>query len=49
MRLEGLSILSLRENENGGVIVKRVLYYNEADMLKQLGYTIIPPTIESEE
>jgi steroid delta-isomerase-like uncharacterized protein len=49
MRLEGLSILSLRENENGGVIVKRVLYYNEADMLKQLGYTIIPPTFESEE
>ncbi len=44
MRVEGVGILRVVD----GKIVERLIYYNEATMLRQLGYTIIPPTIEGE-
>ena len=45
MRIEGVGILRVVD----GKIVERLMYYNEAAMLIQLGYTITPPTIEGEE
>ena len=45
MQCEGVGILHVVD----GKIVERLIYYNEADMLTQLGYTIAPPTIEGEE
>jgi len=45
MRIEGIGILHIVD----GKIVERVMYYNQAAQLVQLGYTITPPTIEVEE
>ena len=45
MQFEGVGILRVVD----GKIVERVMYYNEAARLVQLGYTIAPPTIEVEE
>ena len=45
MQIEGVGILRVVD----GKIVERVMYYNEAARLVQLGYTIAPPTIEVEE
>ena len=45
MQFEGVGILRVID----GKIVERVMYYNEAARLVQLGYTIAPPTIEVEE
>lgn len=45
VRIEGVGILRVVN----GKIVERLIYYNEAAMLIQLGYTITPPTIEGEE
>jgi steroid delta-isomerase-like uncharacterized protein len=42
MQCEGGGILHVVD----GKIVERLIFYNEADMLTQLGYTITPPTIE---
>jgi len=39
MRLEGVGILRVVN----GKIVERLIYYNEATQLRQLGYTITPP------
>jgi len=45
MRIEGIGILHIVD----GKIVERLMYYNQAAQLMQLGYTISPPTIEVEE
>ena len=45
MQCEGVGILHVVDEK----IVERLIYYNEASMLGQLGYTITPPTIEGEE
>lgn len=39
VRMEGVGILRVVN----GKIVERLIYYNEATQLRQLGYTIIPP------
>jgi len=44
-RHEGVGILRVVD----GKIIERLAYYNEATVLRQLGYTITPPTIEGEE
>lgn len=45
MRIEGVGIIRVVN----GKIAERLIYYNEATVLRQLGYTITPPTIEGEE
>ena len=45
VQVEGVGILRVVN----GKIVERLIYYNEATLLRQLGYTITPPTIEGEE
>ena len=45
MRVEGVGILRVAN----GKIVERLIYYNDATMLRQLGYTITPPSTEGEE
>jgi steroid delta-isomerase-like uncharacterized protein len=44
MQFEGIGILYIVD----GKIVERVMYYNQAAQLVQLGYTIAPPAIEVE-
>jgi steroid delta-isomerase-like uncharacterized protein len=44
-RIEGVGILRVAN----GKIVERLAYYNQATMLRQLGYTITLPSTESEE
>ncbi len=43
VNINGLSHLSFDKN---GKISKEVLYYNELELLQQLGYTLIPPNLE---
>jgi len=45
VRAEGVGILRVVN----GKIVERLIYYNDATMLRQLGYTITPPSTEGEE
>ena len=45
IRIEGVGILRVVD----GKIVERLPYYNEATMLRQLGYTITPPQEPSEQ
>ena len=45
IQIEGVGILRVVN----GKIIERLIYYNEATVLRQLGYTITPPTIEGEE
>ena len=45
MRVEGVGILRVVD----GKIVERLLYFNEASMLIQLGFTITPPEIQAEQ
>ena len=45
IRAEGVGILRVVD----GKIVERLIYYNDATMLRQLGYTITPPSTEGEE
>jgi steroid delta-isomerase-like uncharacterized protein len=45
IRIEGVGILRVVD----GKIVERLPYYNEANMLRQLGYTITPPEVQSEQ
>ena len=45
MRIEGVGILRVVD----GKIVERLIYYNEATMLRQLGFTITPPEEPSEQ
>ncbi len=45
MRIEGVGILRVVD----GKIVERLPYYNEATMLRQLGFTITPPQEPSEQ
>jgi steroid delta-isomerase-like uncharacterized protein len=44
IRIEGVGILRVVD----GKIVERLPYYNEATMLRQLGFTITPPSSEDE-
>ena len=43
VNINGLSHLSFTE---GGKIIKEIVYYNELELLQQLGYTLIPPNLE---
>lgn len=43
VNINGLSHLSFSEE---GKIVKEIVYYNELELLQQLGYTLIPPNLE---
>jgi len=45
IQIEGVGILKIVD----GKIVERLIYYDRAARLTQLGYTITPPTIEEEE
>ncbi len=45
IRIEGVGILRVVD----GKIIERLPYYNEATMLRQLGYTITPPQEPSEQ
>ena len=45
VRAEGVGILRVVN----GQIVERLIYYNDATMLRQRGYTITPPSTEGEE
>lgn len=44
-RIEGVGIIRVAN----GKIVERLIYYNEATMLRQLGFTITPPEEPSEQ
>ena len=43
VNINGLSHLSFT---NDGKIIKEIVYYNELELLQQLGYTLIPPNLE---
>ena len=43
VNINGLSHLSF---DHSGKIKKEVVYYNELELLQQLGYTLIPPNME---
>lgn len=43
VNINGLSHLSFSEE---GRIIKEIVYYNELELLQQLGYTLIPPNLE---
>ena len=45
VRVEGVGILRVVN----GKIVERLIYFDDATMLRQLGYTITPPSTEGEE
>ncbi|GAI75712.1 unnamed protein product, partial [marine sediment metagenome] len=45
IQIEGVDILRVVD----GKIVERLMYYNEATMLRQLGFTITPPQEPSEQ
>ncbi|MDX1314915.1 MAG: ester cyclase [Eudoraea sp.] len=43
VNINGLSHLSFSEE---GKIIQEIVYYNELELLQQLGYTLIPPNLE---
>ena len=43
VNINGLSHLSFTKE---GKIIKEIVYYNELELLQQLGYTLIPPNLE---
>ena len=42
-KVSGMSLLSFDEE---GKLYREEVYYNELDLLQQLGYTLVPPALE---